>query len=174
MADLLRTDYKDDVLNTEVNTQRKYQMITNDDGTVSFIDVTDYAQVGDGFGGAVVNAQNEALANNRKEISELNNALVPTIVGSASSYVIVRIGKLRILEFTSANVSTLNGYTLNDLDTPNRTHIGTLYWYNSDSGNHGILVVEVTADKRMKFRDKSGWVSGSAVTVTGQIVYCIE
>lgn len=68
MADLLRTDYKDDILNTEVNTQRKYRMVENGDGTVSFEDVTAYAQVGDNFGSADINKTNLA-------IDELNNAL---------------------------------------------------------------------------------------------------
>lgn len=60
MADL-KTDYKDDVLDTSVNEKRKYRMITNDDGTVSFEDVTDYLQVGDSFGSADVNAITERL-----------------------------------------------------------------------------------------------------------------
>lgn len=67
MADL-RTDYKDDVLDTSVNTQRKYQMTTNEDGTVSFTDVTEYSQVGDTFGAADVNATNEAV-NSKAEAS---------------------------------------------------------------------------------------------------------
>lgn len=61
MADLLRTDYKDDILNADVNTQRKYRMIQNEDGTVSFEDVTEYEQVGDVFGAAIINRQNSAL-----------------------------------------------------------------------------------------------------------------
>ena len=55
MADL-RTDYKDDILDISKNEKRKYNMITNSDGTVSFEDVTEYSQVGDSFGGADVNA----------------------------------------------------------------------------------------------------------------------
>lgn len=51
----LRNDYKDDVLNTDVNSQRKYRMIDNNDGTVSFMDVTEYSQVGDEFGAAILN-----------------------------------------------------------------------------------------------------------------------
>lgn len=54
MADL-RTDYKDDLLNAEANELRKYQMIQNDDGTVSFVDVTVYLQVGDSFGAKNIN-----------------------------------------------------------------------------------------------------------------------
>lgn len=52
----LRTDYKDDILDLTQNTQRKYRMITNADGTVSFEDVTAYSQVGDSFGAADINS----------------------------------------------------------------------------------------------------------------------
>lgn len=62
MADL-RTDYKDDILDLTQNTQRKYRMITNDDDTVSFEDVTAYSQVGDSFGAADVNTITNALNN---------------------------------------------------------------------------------------------------------------
>lgn len=51
----LKTDYKDDVLDTSVNTRRKYNMIQNDDGTVSLEDVTTYLQVGDSFGAQEIN-----------------------------------------------------------------------------------------------------------------------
>ena len=42
----LPTNYTDDILDAEVNTRRKYNMIDNGDGTVSFEDVTAYEQVG--------------------------------------------------------------------------------------------------------------------------------
>lgn len=51
----LKTTYQDDVLDTSKNTKRKYNMITNSDGTVSFEDVTEYSQVGDTFGASQVN-----------------------------------------------------------------------------------------------------------------------
>lgn len=57
MADL-KTDYKDDVLDTAVNTNRRYTMTDNGDGTVSFTDVTTYTQNGDSFGSADINASN--------------------------------------------------------------------------------------------------------------------
>lgn len=56
----LKTDYKDDVLDTSVNTKRRYNMITNADGTVSFEDVTAYLQNGDIFGAADINSVNVA------------------------------------------------------------------------------------------------------------------
>lgn len=61
MADL-KTTYKDDVLDTTKNTKRRFNMITNSDGTVSFEDVTEYSQVGDSFGAADINATNEAVS----------------------------------------------------------------------------------------------------------------
>lgn len=56
----LKTDYKEDIL-ASGNTRRKYNMITNDDGTVSFEDVTEYEQTGDSFGATDVNQINEAV-----------------------------------------------------------------------------------------------------------------
>ena len=62
MADL-RTDYKDDVLNINTNERRKYRMINNADGTISFEDVTDYLQYGDSFGALDLNAITNAIMN---------------------------------------------------------------------------------------------------------------
>lgn len=57
----LKTDYKDDILDTSVNEKRKFNMITNSDGTVSFEDVTTYSQVGDSFGAGDINETNLAI-----------------------------------------------------------------------------------------------------------------
>lgn len=78
MADL-RTDYKDDVLDTSVNEKRKYRMITNDDGTVSFEDVTEYLQVGDSFGSADINETNKKI---NIEVLESANVLEITEQGT--------------------------------------------------------------------------------------------
>ena len=64
----LKTNYVDDVLDAEKNQLRKYQMITNDDGTVSFVDVTNYTTVGTNFGAKDINDTNGA-------VNELNNSL---------------------------------------------------------------------------------------------------
>lgn len=62
----LRTDFKDDVF--EEN--RKYRLIENDDGTVSFVDVTIYTQEGDVFG---ANDINETNAEVNRVANELGN-----------------------------------------------------------------------------------------------------
>ena len=54
----LRTDYTDDVLDTSANTQRKYYLVKNSDGTYSFSDQTVYTSEGDYFGAEDINATN--------------------------------------------------------------------------------------------------------------------
>ena len=54
---VLPVDFQDDILAESMNGRRKYQMITNSDGTVSFVDVTEYTQVGSNFGQAQVKAR---------------------------------------------------------------------------------------------------------------------
>lgn len=80
MADL-KTDYKDDVLDTTQNTKRKYQMINNDDGTVSFEDVTEYLQQGDSFGADDINDTNE-------EVNIINDKLIKEIVYTGTNAII--------------------------------------------------------------------------------------
>lgn len=60
MADL-KTNYVDDKLDVTKNQIRKYRQIQNDDGTVSFVDVTEYTQVGTSFGAKDINDTNAAI-----------------------------------------------------------------------------------------------------------------
>ena len=53
----LKTDYKDDGFAGN----RKYRMITNADGTMSFEDVTPYDPVGDSFGAMDINTINKTI-----------------------------------------------------------------------------------------------------------------
>lgn len=57
----LKTNYKDDVLSSSMNGRRKYQMIDNDDGTVSFEDKTEYDQEGDVIKAEDINEANELI-----------------------------------------------------------------------------------------------------------------
>ena len=62
MANLdLRVDYQDDILDASVNTQRKYNIIENADGTKTLEDVSVYTQVGDTFGAVDINKTNQAV-----------------------------------------------------------------------------------------------------------------
>ena len=64
----LKTNYKDDVFTGN----RKYNMITNQDGTVSFTDATSYSQSGDVFAAADANAITQA-------INKLNTVITVTV-----------------------------------------------------------------------------------------------
>lgn len=63
----LKTTYKDD----KFSGRRKYQMIENDDGTISLDDVTDYVEEGDVFSSHDINTTNKAV-NDADEKIETN------------------------------------------------------------------------------------------------------
>ena len=68
----LPVNFKDDVLASSMDGKRRYNMITNSDGTVSFEDVTTYSQEGSNFGSAQINNTNGA-------INKINNNVLDTI-----------------------------------------------------------------------------------------------
>ena len=58
----LRTDFKDDILDSS-NYKRKYKQVVNNDGTFSFQDETTYQQVGSDYGAKEVNEERAAINN---------------------------------------------------------------------------------------------------------------
>ena len=84
----LKTDYKDDVLTGE----RKYVMVDNGDGTVSFRDVTQYTQRGDSFGALDINSTNEAVNGIQDDIgftgtgAEIEQAMQDELVHEGEKY----------------------------------------------------------------------------------------
>lgn len=54
-------NFKDDIMNSSMGGKRRYKMINNSDGTISFEDATTYDQVGSNFGAAQLNATNKAV-----------------------------------------------------------------------------------------------------------------
>ena len=77
----LRTDYKDQLLDTAVNTARKYEQIDNSDGTISFVDATVYTQEGDSFGARDINETNMA-------VNRLSNFLESTLTAGETTLTI--------------------------------------------------------------------------------------
>lgn len=57
----LRTNFQDDIINTEITDKRRYNLIQNADGTVSFEDVTTYDQVGSIYGAEEINTTNKTV-----------------------------------------------------------------------------------------------------------------
>ena len=74
----LRTDYQDDVFSGN----RKYTMVNNGDGTVSFIDQTQYTQVGDTYGAAEINEQNQVINEKGVVTSPINIPVEDRITGN--------------------------------------------------------------------------------------------
>lgn len=72
---ILPTDYVNDVLSSSMNGRRKYNMINNSDGTVSFEDVTTYEQTGSNFGASDLNAICKAV-NDSADAEALENGTI--------------------------------------------------------------------------------------------------
>lgn len=114
MADL-KTNYVDDVLDTTKNQLRKYQQIQNDDGTVSFVDVTEYTQVGTSFGAKDINDTNAAIndVNGKLEnkIGYMDSQSGTKIINNNGSYTIQNNGHIRIYFDNSPGSVRVNNVT---------------------------------------------------------------
>lgn len=93
MADL-KTNYVDDVLDTTKNQLRKYQQIQNDDGTVSFVDVTEYTQVGTLFGAKDMNDTNAAINDVNRKLGKNTITKIQITNASFSSGALVITDKI--------------------------------------------------------------------------------
>lgn len=77
----LRTDFKDEILAESMNGRRRYRMIQNDDGTVSFEDVSELSVTGDGYGQKEINQLNMEVNQSIKK-DELIKSLAITEEGT--------------------------------------------------------------------------------------------
>ena len=113
----LRTDFKDDILDSS-NYKRKYKQVANNDGTFSFQDETTYQQVGSDYGAKEVNEEREAINNiyenklvalddvalvteegffvDALAVKELNSNLYETYIDSSTKSICIRFPKNRI------------------------------------------------------------------------------
>lgn len=122
MADL-KTNYVDDVLDTTKNQLRKYQQIQNDDGTVSFVDVTEYTQVGTSFGAKDINDTNAAINDVNRKLSQ---APVLIATSTSGSYTIQasEIDTYKKIQVIAINTS-LNANTEITMDVSVLKELGT-------------------------------------------------
>lgn len=77
---MLKTDYKDDVLNTDINVNRKFSIVRSNgtvvEQNVELRETTAFKQTGDSFGAKDINETNEAINDVRGQIC--TNLLNPT------------------------------------------------------------------------------------------------
>lgn len=102
----LPTNYQNEILNAAMSNRRQYRMIENNNGTVSFVDVTVYDQEGSLFDADDVNefaiAINLNITNIEALRQTLQNGVVNGIKGSAESN--YRVGQVTI---SAADLGTL-------------------------------------------------------------------
>lgn len=131
--DELRTDYKDRLLDTSVNTERKFNLVDQDGNViasgVSLRDITQYSQAGDTFGAADINKITE-------KINEQNSNLTQNVL----------CDYIDLADYTSLSNAFIfpeDGYLYleNHIDTKGR---GMLYDAN---GEHGMRIGAQTADQ---------------------------
>lgn len=114
----MKTNYKDDVLVS--GQQRKYNMIQNSDGTVSFVDVSSYAQYGDTLKAEDFNATNAAVnALNGKMLSSVSADYDCHVVTTGQQYIVANISSVHP-QYEIAAVKMTEG---------NSTHVHDIYCF---------------------------------------------
>ena len=139
MADL-KTNYKDDVLDTSKNEKRKFRMIQNDDGTVSFDDATEYTQQGDAFGAADINATNAKINEQNQSLTKLNNKGLKTLNSNYASYYYKNGNTVYIVADFANKTVPQNGVTLGTLPIGYRPYI-EVYGRNGFDNQNGEMMV---------------------------------
>lgn len=109
---MLPTNYQNEIINSAMSNRRQYRMIENNNGTVSFVDVTVYDQEGSLFDADDINAICTQVNLNITNIAALEEAIpldpVTGVKGSAETD--FRTGNITL---TAANIGT---YTRAEID----------------------------------------------------------
>lgn len=150
---VLPVDFQDDILTEDMDGRRRYQMITNADGTVSFVDVTEYTQVGSNFGQAQINATNEAVnesADKNKIIDSKEDLLANTQAGMMAGALAVKEirselnenmqNRFKIMKFQLPADTTANTkvYTATESDLMDYFPVGISTYVQSDTDAYWI------------------------------------
>lgn len=138
----LSTDFKDDVLASS-NSKRKYNMIHNPDGTVSFEDVTVYSQEGSDFGAKEVNEEREEI---NKHTTLLGDTDISSIEdGTVTGAIAGLNGKLTRIVYKHDTV------TLNEHGMFNVRHIC------SDERLINVILLNEQYELRQMSTDNKAW-----------------
>ena len=101
--EILPVDFKDDIMNETMEGRRRYRIIQNSDGTVSFEDATEYDQLGSEFGQGQINKTNQAV-NESLDKGRVIDSLEEIAINSEIGYVMGALAGKKI----NQNVSDLN------------------------------------------------------------------
>ena len=183
----LDTNFKDDILASS-NAKRKYQMTYNDDGTVSFQDVTAYSQMGSAFGAKEVNEERAAINKinidrivaldeidlvtepgffvDAMAVKELNRYFKESVY--ADGYVVVDIGALpnNSTKSVPANIPSASEYWISDAWCKSRTtgQVSPMPYIDASTWSNAIGIT-ISASKNIVVTTKADWsaYSGKAV-----------
>lgn len=144
---VLPVDFQDDILTEDMDGRRKYQMITNADGTVSFVDVTEYTQVGSNFGQAQINATNEAVnesADKNKIIDTKADLMANTQAGMIAGALAVKEAVSELNEKTTITPTPITGLEF----TPATSFVkGGVAYLNCQLSNKTTVSIDMTNGK---------------------------
>jgi hypothetical protein len=150
MADL-KTNYKDDVLDTSKNEKRKFRMIQNDDGTVSFDDATEYTQQGDAFGAADINATNAKINEQNQSLANKNKA---TVICRPETFIYDNDSPDLYTEFTcEQNPNDFNLFTAILSEAYIQTPVYIKEWYSDTEDGINISSSRVVYADKHYFND---------------------
>lgn len=114
----LRTDFKDDILDSS-NYKRKYKQVVNNDGTFSFQDETTYQQVGSDYGAKEVNEERAAINNvYENKLVAIDDVALVTEEGFFVDALAVKELNSKLTETTASLTKANNALNV----------IGTQYW----------------------------------------------
>ena len=157
MADL-KTNYVDDVLDSSKNQLRKYQQIQNDDGTVSFVDVTEYSTTGTSFGAKDINDTNAA-------VNELNNSLGEKLSHKQIAKIAPNTSKTITIPYNSSGMIVFQGAV--------NTMMSVFQYLAYSNGLSGITIgtqgsslTYALSDNKMTINNKS---TGNYLLVKGKL-----
>lgn len=83
----LATNFKDDILASNMGGLRRYKKIENSDGTISLQDVTTYTQVGGDYKASNVNATTTAI-NAAQDASKILTTLEDVLACTENGYLV--------------------------------------------------------------------------------------
>ena len=111
----LPTNFKDDVLGSQMGGKRRYRIINNEDGTISLEDATEYSQTGSDYGAAQMNATNLAVnesADKNKIIDTLSDIMANDQTGyMAGALAVKELNKVKVLSKDEFGITIDTGHS---------------------------------------------------------------
>ena len=153
---MLRTDYKNDILDTDVNVTRVYN-IKNSSGAiieenVMIEETTVFSQQGTKFGANDINATNEEVNHLSDSLSKINNIkygyitiIIPSVPskGIASGTGYIDLTNIKIVAMTGVDVSgaTNSFFGMGEINSTTGTVVGKIFNNTSSTQSNAKVTI---------------------------------